>query len=318
MTPPLRVVFAGTPEFAASHLAALLKSDIEVVAVYTQPDRPSGRGKKLQPGPVKQLAQSVGLPVFQPASLKNLEEQQRLQALNADVMVVVAYGLILPQSILDIPRQGCLNVHASLLPRWRGAAPIQRAIEAGDLETGVTIMQMDSGLDTGDMLAVHSCPIESGTTSADLLQNLAALGAPQLLEVLNDLPAFQAKACKQDNSLATYAEKILKPEAQIDWNRSATLLERAVRAFNPFPVCYTTLGESRMKVWGATASPLGGQTAPVGTISRADRDGIRVQCSDGELCITHLQLPGGKALSVEQVLNAKHELFSPGTRLGVN
>ena len=318
VTPSLRVVFAGTPEFAASHLAALLESDIEVVAVYTQPDRPAGRGKKLQPGPVKQLAQSAGLPVFQPTSLKNLAEQQRLQALNADVMVVVAYGLILPQSILDIPRLGCLNVHASLLPRWRGAAPIQRAIEAGDLETGVTIMQMDAGLDTGDMLAVHSCPIESGTTSADLLENLAAMGAPKLLEVLNNLPAFQAQAHKQDNSLATYAEKILKPEAQIDWNRSATLLERAVRAFNPFPACYTTLGESRMKVWEATASPLAGQKVPVGTISRADRDGIRVQCSDGELCITRLQLPGGKVLSVEQVMNAKHELFSPGTRLGGN
>lgn len=314
--PSLRIVFAGTPQFAAQHLAALLESDHHIVGVYCQPDRPAGRGKKLQAGPVKLLAMAAGIPVFQPVSLKADAQQRLLADLNADVLVVVAYGLILPQAILDTPASGCLNVHASLLPRWRGAAPIQRAIEAGDLETGVTIMQMDAGLDTGDMLASESCPIGPRTTTASLHEELASIGTRVLLEVLNQLPAYQSRARQQDGSLATYAEKILKPEAELDWSRDATALDRAVRAFNPFPACFTTLGQDRLKVWEAAAdsSSTGQNTA--GTITRADRDGIRVSCGSGELCITRLQLPGGKILSAEQLLNAKHELFVPGTRLG--
>ncbi len=313
---PLRIVFAGTPDFAATHLAALRTGKHQLVAAYTQPDRPAGRGKKLQPSPVKKLAQSAGIPVIQPLSLKDESEQRRLAELSADVLVVVAYGLILPQAVLDIPRLGCINVHASLLPRWRGAAPIQRAIEAGDSETGVTIMRMDAGLDTGDLLAHRSLPIGPETTAASLHDELAAAGAPLLLEVLNDLPEFLAAARAQDPSQACYASKILKAEAEIDWTKDATELDRAVRAFNPFPACFTTLGVERLKIWEARAvsAPDPGQAA--GTITRADRAGIHVSCGSGELRITRLQLPGGKILGVEQVLNAKSQLFLPGTRLG--
>ena len=230
---PLRIIFAGTPDFAALHLKELIDSKHQLIAVYTQPDRPAGRGKKLLPGPVKKLALDSGLPVFQPLSLKEEEEQHKLAQLGADVMVVVAYGLILPQAVLDAPRMGCLNVHASLLPRWRGAAPIQRAIAAGDTETGITIMQMDAGLDTGAMLATSRCNIDADTSAATLHDQLAQQGAPLLLEVLNDLPAHQARSRVQDDSLATYAHKILKPEAEIDWHMEARVLDRLIRAFKP-------------------------------------------------------------------------------------
>ena len=312
----MRIVFAGTPEFAARHLAALLDSGHQLVGVYTQPDRPAGRGKKLQPSPVKQLAQAAGIPVFQPASLRGEQEQHQLAALNADVLVVVAYGLILPQAVLDTPRMGCLNVHASLLPRWRGAAPIQRAIEAGDKETGVTIMQMDAGLDTGAMLAIHRLPITAGTTAASLHDELAASGAPLLIDVLRDLARFQAGAQTQQDEQANYAAKILKPEAEINWGEDAINLERKVRAFNPFPVCFTLLGQERLKIWEAAVVADASAGLAAGSIIRADRSGIRVACGSGELCITRLQLPGGKALSAEQLLNARRELFTPGTRLG--
>jgi len=308
------VIFAGTPEFAAFYLKALIDSEHQLLAVYTQPDRPAGRGKKLQASPVKHLAQEGGLPVYQPVSLKDIAEQQKLTELAADILIVVAYGLILPQGVLDAPRLGCLNVHASLLPRWRGAAPIQRAIEAGDHETGITIMQMDAGLDTGEMLATVTTPIDDNTTAASLHDKLAALGTPLLLQVLGDLPAYQHRACTQGNELATYASKILKPEAAIDWHQNAQLLERKIRAFNPFPVCFSTLGNERVKIWqakvvGSIAMPEG-----PGTILRADQQGVVVNCGAGQLSITRLQLPGGKPLSAQQILNARGALFAPGRK----
>lgn len=313
---PLRLVFAGTPEFAAFHLKALIESKHQLLAVYTQPDRPAGRGKKLQPSPVKRLAESAGIPVRQPASLRDAQAQQELDALGADVMVVVAYGLILPQAVLDAPRLGCLNVHASLLPRWRGAAPIQRAIAAGDAETGITIMQMDAGLDTGDMLASSRCAITGTTTAAGLQDKLASLGAPLLLRVLEDLPAHQAAASRQDDSLACYASKILKSEADIDWCQPAEALDRLIRAFNPFPVCFTTLDGERVKVWEAEPGGNAPLTETPGTILRAGRDGLLVNCGNGQLNLRQLQLAGGKVLSVEQLLNARAELFAPGKRFG--
>ncbi len=308
----LRLVFAGTPDFAALHLAALLDSPHEIVSVYTQPDRPAGRGKKLQASPVKQLALQNKLPVHQPTSLRDAEAQAGLAALQPDVLVVVAYGLILPQEVLDIPHLACLNVHASLLPRWRGAAPIQRAIEAGDRETGTTIMKMEAGLDTGPMLATARCDITAETTAASLHDELARIGAPLLLEVLDDLPRYLASAQPQDDGEATYANKILKAEALLDWRREAHELDRAIRAFNPFPVAFTTLGGDRVRVWEArVAGSISLPEAP-GTILRADREGILVNCARGQLSLRRLQLAGGKALSADQLLNARGDQFAPG------
>jgi methionyl-tRNA formyltransferase len=312
---PLRIIFAGTPEFAATHLQALIDSEHQLIGVYTQPDRPAGRGKKLQASPVKHLAEAAAIPVYQPASLRDAGAQQALAQLHADLLVVVAYGLILPQAVLDTPRLGCLNVHASLLPRWRGAAPIQRAIQAGDRETGITIMQMDAGLDTGAMLATATCEIDRQTTAASLHDRLAELGPPLLLQVLADLEACQRQAQPQDDQLATYADKILKSEAELDWRQSAQTLDRAIRAFNPFPVCFSKLGGERVKVWRARPDGSGSDPAvAAGTILRADREGILVSCGDGRLLVQQLQLPGGKQLAAEQVLNARGELFAPGQR----
>ncbi|MFV0277777.1 MAG: methionyl-tRNA formyltransferase [Parahaliea sp.] len=313
VTAPLRLIFAGTPDFAAHHLDALLHSPHQLAAVYTQPDRPAGRGKKLQASPVKQRALTAGLPVYQPRSLRDAAAQAELAALGADAMIVVAYGLILPQTVLDAPRLGCLNVHASLLPRWRGAAPIQRAIEAGDSETGVTIMQMDAGLDTGAMLATARCAIGPQTTAASLHDELAALGAPSLLAVLADLPRHQARAKPQDDSLANYAGKLLKTEAWLDWQLDAATLERRIRAFNPFPACFGELAGQRVKIWRASPGDSDVASAP-GTILRSDSDGIVVACGSGSLTIESLQLPGGKALPVGEVLNARGELFAVGAR----
>ena len=308
----LRIVFAGTPDFAARHLAALQASQHQLVAVYTQPDRPAGRGKKLQASPVKQLAQAAAVPVFQPASLRDEDAQRTLAALQPDVMIVVAYGLILPQPVLDIPRLGCLNVHASLLPRWRGAAPIQRAIEAGDRETGVTIMQMDAGLDTGAMLAIARCPIDAASTSASLLDRLAELGAPLLLQVLEDLVGYQGSARTQDDGLATYAEKIRKEEALVDWEADAHLLARRVAAFNPFPVCYSQLNGERIRLWEASAQPMPGHIDPPGTILRADSNGLLVACGSDALLVHRLQLPGGRAMAVAELLNSRADLLAAG------
>lgn len=312
---PLKIVFAGTPDFAASHLRALLDAQHQIIAVYTQPDRPSGRGKKLHPSPVKQIATAAKIPVYQPLSLRDAQAQDELSSLSADLMVVVAYGQILPPLVLTTPRFGCINVHASLLPRWRGAAPIQRAIEAGDPESGVTIMQMDEGLDTGNMLATAHCPIGDQTNAAQLHDELAAVGIPALLEVLKNLPQHLAQGKAQDDNLATYAAKILKPEAKINWREDAELISRKVRAFNPFPICFSHCGDERLKIHAATAQHASTGDLP-GTIIRADASGIVVTCGRGQLSIQTLQLPGGKALSAGQILNAKRDQFAPGIILG--
>ena len=310
----LNIVFAGTPEFAATHLAALLQSEHQVVAAYTQPDRPAGRGKKLQASAVKQLAEQHDIPVYQPASLKSEEAQQQLAALNADVMVVVAYGLILPQTILDTPKHGCLNVHGSLLPKWRGAAPIQRAIWAGDAETGVTIMQMDKGLDTGDMLHELRITIEPTDTSATLYSKLAELGPKGLIETLASLSDITPKA--QDNQLATYAEKLSKQEAKIDWNMTAAQLERNVRAFDPWPVAFFETNNAAVKVRSAQVQATSAQSAAVpGQIVQADKHAIGVQTGEGILLINTLQLPGKKPLATQDILNGHSDWFSVCTIL---
>jgi methionyl-tRNA formyltransferase len=307
---PLRLAFAGTPDFAAGHLAALIESPHELLAVLTQPDRRSGRGKQARPGPVKTLALSHGIETLQPPTLRDEVVQEQLAALDLDALIVVAYGLILPQAVLDIPRFGCINVHGSLLPRWRGAAPVQRAIEAGDTESGITIMRMDAGLDTGPMLAARSCPIAPLATSADLFAQLGQLGPGLLLEVLEDLPGHIARAEAQDDSAASYAAKISKGEAQLDWREAAPQLARRVRAFNPAPGAYTFLGGERIKVWEAGPAPANG--GDPGRILQADDRGICVACGEGSLLLQSLQLPGAKALSAEQLLRGRPDRFAPG------
>ncbi|EKE68052.1 methionyl-tRNA formyltransferase [Gallaecimonas xiamenensis] len=308
----LRIVFAGTPDFAARHLASLLSSKHEVVAVFTQPDRPAGRGKKLTPSPVKVLAEQHQVPVHQPQSLKKPEAQAELAQYQADVMVVVAYGLILPQAVLDLPRLGCLNVHGSLLPRWRGAAPIQRAIWAGDKDTGVTIMQMDKGLDAGAMLSKASLAIGQDDTSASLYEKLAELGPKALLDTLDQLESLSAEV--QDDSQANYAEKLSKEEAQIDWQQDAAFIERCVRAFNPWPVSHFTYQDQSIKVWQAEVVA-GPNNQPPGTVLAAGKQGLDVATAQGILRITQLQLPNKKAMTVADVLNARQDWFSPGTLL---
>ena len=313
MTTPLRIIFAGTPEFAADHLAVLLSSQHDVIAVYTQPDRPAGRGKKLMPSATKQLAVEHDIPVYQPESLKTEDAQQQLAELNADIMVVVAYGLLLPKVVLDTPRLGCINVHGSILPRWRGAAPIQRSIWAGDKETGVTIMQMDVGLDTGDMLHIETLPIEADDTSASLYSKLASIGPTALVHTLNNITALSATV--QDDAQATYAKKLSKEEAFMDWQQSAEQLARNIRAFNPWPVCWTQVGDKQIKVWqGQVAQDSTGKAAP-GTILRADKQGIVIATSDGALCLTQIQIPGKKPMAVQDVLNGRQDWFEVGTVL---
>jgi len=316
----LNVIFAGTPDFAAVHLQALLDSPHRVIAVYTQPDRPAGRGKKLLASPVKQLAEQNNIPVYQPHSLRDEQAQAELAALGADVVVVVAYGLILPQVVLDTPRLGCVNVHASLLPRWRGAAPIQRAIEAGDAESGVAIMQMEAGLDTGPVLVERRCAITAAETGGSLHDKLAQLGGPALLEALTQLADGSAAAQPQDDSAANYAAKISKDEARLDWSRPAIELQRLVRAFNPFPVCWTTYadskGEQRLRVYRAQLER-GCHSDSPGTILGADDEGILVACGREALRLQLLQLPGKKALPAAEILKGYRALFAPGTRLGV-
>lgn len=314
MSQSLRIIFAGTPDFAARHLDALLSSEYEIVGVFTQPDRPAGRGKKLMPSPVKILAEANGLPVFQPSSLRPQENQQLVASLNADVMVVVAYGLILPKQVLDMPRLGCLNVHGSLLPRWRGAAPIQRALWAGDTETGVTIMQMDVGLDTGDMLYKLSCPITGEDTSGSLYDKLAVLGPQGLLETLAQLVSGTAKPEVQDETLVNYAEKLSKEEARIDWSLSAVQLERCIRAFNPWPISWLEIDEQPVKVWRASVSTDTSSAEP-GTIVAVSKLGIQVATGDGILNLESLQPAGKKAMSAQDLLNSRREWFIPGHRL---
>ena len=297
----MKIIFAGTPHFAASALAALLKEH-QIVAVLTQPDRPAGRGMHLTASPVKQLALQHGLPVLQPATLKTEETQRLIAALDADVMVVAAYGLILPKAVLQLPRHGCLNIHASLLPRWRGAAPIQRAILAGDLESGITIMQMDEGLDTGDMLLRHACPIATNETAQTLHDKLAEMGASSILEALRLLQENRLTPVKQDNDAACYAAKLLKSEAQIDWRQDARQIECAVRAYNPFPVCHANLNGAAIKIWQAELCL--DQHGEPGKVIAIDKRGITVACGRNALCLEVLQRPGGKVQTAAQFLQA--------------
>ncbi|MFQ2476481.1 methionyl-tRNA formyltransferase [Aeromonas caviae] len=310
----LKLIFAGTPDFAARHLAALLSSGHEVVAVYTQPDKPAGRGQQLTASPVKELALAHDLPVYQPASLRNEAAQAELAALGADLMVVVAYGLILPKAVLDTPRLGCINVHGSLLPRWRGAAPIQRSIWAGDAETGVTIMQMDVGLDTGAMIRKVTCPIASDETSASLYDKLAGLGPQALVDTLDAMAAGDTAAEPQDDALANYAEKLSKEEARIDWSMDAVAIERCIRAFNPWPISWFDVAGQTVKVWQAeVVAQDHGQAA--GTLLKADKQGIEVATGQGVLRLLTLQPPGKKAMSVSDLLNSRRDWFEPGTQL---
>ncbi len=314
MSDSLRVIFAGTPDFAARHLDALLAANYNVVGVFTQPDRPAGRGKKLMPTPVKVVAHEHGLPVFQPASLRPADNQQLIADLNADIMVVVAYGLILPKAVLEMPRLGCINVHGSLLPRWRGAAPIQRSLWAGDDETGVTIMQMDVGLDTGDMLYKLACPITPDDTSASLYDKLAELGPQGLIETLQLLASGKAKPEVQDESKVTYAEKLSKEEALLDWSLSAAQLERCIRAFNPWPMSYFMMDGQPVKVWKASVIETTMNAVP-GTILEADKQGIQIATAQGVLNIEELQPAGKKAMKAQDLLNSRKAFFAPGNRL---
>ena len=308
----MKIIFAGTPDFAAAHLRALIDcGQHEIVAVYTQPDRPAGRGKKLTASAVKQLASDQGLTVLQPPSLKDSKAQQQLASFEADLMIVVAYGLILPQAVLDTPRLGCINVHGSLLPKWRGAAPIQRAVEAGDEETGVCIMQMDAGLDTGPVISTARCTIEATDTSGSVYQKLSALGAPTLLVALDKMANGVAIAEQQDNALSTYARKIDKTEALIDWSSPAEVLARKVRAFNPFPTTFSHIAGDRVKIWGATAIDTDSGKA-AGTIIDASTEGILVQTGIGQLLITEIQLAGKSKMPASELLKSKAELFAVG------
>ncbi len=307
----MRIIFAGTPDFALPSLRALISSKHGVCAVYTQPDRPAGRGRKLLPSPVKELAFSAGIPVYQPTSLKAEADLQQLRELNPGLMVVVAYGMILPQAVLDIPRLGCINVHGSLLPRWRGAAPIQRAIMAGDKKTGVTIMRVIHKLDAGDMLHKEECPIAVTDTSGSLYAKLAGLGAVGLEKVLAQIESGTLHTEKQDENLVTYADKLTKNEALIDWNLPAEHLARIVRGLNPWPVAQTQYEDKILRVWQAEALSSAIKAEP-GTITCANKT-LDVATGDGLLRLHEVQLPGGKRLPIQAFLSSHQP---QGVKLG--
>ena len=307
----MKIIFAGTPEFAAVALKALISTEHDIVAVYTQPDRKAGRGQKLTPSAVKLIAQEHQIPVYQPLHFKSSTEeglaaQQELTDLNADVMVVAAYGLILPQAVLDTPKYGCLNIHGSLLPRWRGAAPIQRAIATGDTQTGVTIMKMAAGLDTGDMMYKTFCPIEAEDTSASLHDKLALQGAEAIVTVLQSEESLQHYLNVrevQDESLTVYAHKLSKAEAKIDWTQNAVDIDRNIRAFNPWPVAFLPIDDMKnLRVWGSVLSQENAKAKMAGTILAIDKKGVHVACGDeNAICLTSLQWPGGKPLNPVQI-----------------
>lgn len=327
MATPLNIIFAGTPDFAAQHLAALINSEHNVVAVYCPPDKPAGRGKKLTSCATKLLALEHNIVVEQPENFKEEQDQQQLAQYNADIMVVVAYGLLLPEVILKTPRLGCINVHGSILPKWRGAAPIQRSLEAGDEKTGVTIMQMDKGLDTGAMILTAECDIENTDTSASLYEKLANLGPSALIDTLALMAQSDYQASDhniaQDNEQATYAHKLDKTEAELDWQLSASELHRKVRAYIPWPVSQFTFTESeakehRIRVWQASVQENQDNTA-IGTIISVDKQGIVVATATGALRLEVIQLPGKKALPVKDILNGRSDWFvvgSPINKLG--
>lgn len=307
----LRIVFMGTPEFAARSLRGLIDARMSPVAVFTQPDRRSGRGRKLSPSPVKQCAQEAGIPVLQPQTLRTGHALDELTGLEPDLIIVVAYGLILPDTVLQLPRLGCWNVHASLLPRWRGAAPIQRAIEAGDPESGVCIMRMSSGLDEGPVFASTRTPISREDTAGSLHDRLAELGSDTLIDCLEqlntgDLPDPVA----QDDSKASYAPKLAKAEAELDFEQTAEILERRIRAFNPWPVCWCELGGERLRIWKASAIPGSALDCLPGQVIKSDNHGIDICSGAGTLRILELQRAGGRRMPVAEFLRA-HEIGSP-------
>ena len=317
MSKALKIIFAGTPDFAAKHLAALIKSQHQVVAVYCPPDKPAGRGKKLTACATKELALANDLTVEQPVNFKEQEVQQQLINYNADIMVVVAYGLLLPEVILSAPKLGCINVHGSILPKWRGAAPIQRSLEAGDSETGITLMQMDKGLDTGAMILITRCVITSADTSASLYEKLAALGPDTLLEGLDLMDTGNHPQIVQDNSAATYAAKLDKNEAELDWRLTAEVLDRKIRAYIPWPVAQFTFTDEKntlhkIRVWQASTIKLSHDSQCVGTIIAVDKEGIVVSTGQGGIRLETLQLPGKKALPVKDIINGRAHWFKVG------
>jgi methionyl-tRNA formyltransferase len=317
LSQPLNIVFAGTPEFAAQHLQALINSKHRIVAVYCPPDKPAGRGKKLSECATKILALQHNIIVEQPANFKEQADQQILSDYNADVMVVVAYGLLLPQTILDAPRLGCINVHGSLLPKWRGAAPIQRSLEAGDLETGVTIMQMDKGLDTGDMILKSRCNITEQDTSATLYEKLAELGPTALVETLSKMATGDYQREPQQDELSSYAAKLDKAHAELNWQHDAVVLQRKIRAYIPWPVAQFTYTENqsdkehRIRVWQASVVTSQAEHQP-GRILSVGKEGIVVATGKDALRIEVLQIPGKKALSAADILNARANWFVVG------
>lgn len=310
----MKIIFAGTPEFSLPALKAIYNSSHKIIAVYTKQDQPAGRGLKLTASPVKQLAAELNLPVIQPKSLRDEIAQKQLLAFNADVFVDVACGLLIPEAILHGPKYGCVNIHPSLLPRWRGAAPIQRAILAGDAITGVTIMQMDAGLDTGGIYKQISLPIENTDTSATLFAKLAELGAKLLLEVLNDIEYGKSVITPQDNAATIYAEKISKEEAKLNWNLSAIELDRMIRAFNPWPIAYTNINDQSIRIWQAQVLPDNNpnENKSAGTIIKVDKAGIDVATGNGILRLLKIQFAGGKVLTVADVLNSRKDLLGIG------
>lgn len=304
--PPLRIIFAGTPDFSVPCLQALRDAGHEVVAVYTQPDRPAGRGRKLSPGPVKEAAAALGLPIHQPPTLRDPEAIATLRDLGADLMVVVAYGLLLPQAVLDIPTLGCVNVHASVLPRWRGAAPIQRAILAGDRESGVTIMRMEAGLDTGPMYLIRRLTLDPRETGGSLHDKLSLLGAAALVEALPGIAAGSLAPEIQDDSQASYAHKLAKAEAEVDWSQPAVAIDRLIRAFDPWPVAQTQLDGASLRLWGCDLPDLKPPpSAEPGQVIGASKAGIAVATGAGVLRLTRLQPPGKRPMSAAEFLNAR-------------
>lgn len=310
----MKIIFAGTPIFAVHALQALLASTHEVVAVYTQPDKPAGRGQRITESPVKALAKQHALPICQPTTLKTSTEQQALAAWQADVMVVAAYGMLLPAPVLHVPRLGCINIHPSLLPRWRGAAPIQRTVYTGDIKTGVTIMQMDEGLDTGPMLLQREYTLTSNETSQSLHDKLAIVGAAALLETLRLLEQGKLVATPQDNTQATYANKMTKEEALLDWTLSAIKLDQRIRAFNPWPVAYIPWQGETLRIWQAAIDTAKTNAVP-GTIVQASRAGIDIATGEGVLRLLEVQCPGSKRVLVGDFYNAKRELLTEGSLL---
>lgn len=312
---PLNIVFAGTSPFAVASLEALIASEHNVTAVYTQPDRPSGRGLKLTMSAVKQAALAHNLPVHQPASLKDKAAQQTLKTLQPDIMIVVVYGLLIPKAVLEMPRFGCINVHPSLLPRWRGAAPIQRAIEAGDTKTGITIMQLDEGWDTGDILTQTTQPILPDDTSQTLHDRLAEKSAAQLVDAVNLMEAHQITPTPQDHHKAIHAEKLVKTEGHLDWQKNAETLSNKIRAFNSWPVAYTTWEDKTLRIWAAQALNEKTPLLP-GTIVTVNKEGLDIACGENTILrILRIQLPGGKPIGISDFIHARGKNLSQGKKM---